>query len=168
MLEIVIQEVLWWIQRSYLTYWSVPLANVKLYSEARPVRVTINPIRLFANFMALISSLTLAKLRYEKTSTKMYTQFEIGYVSIEHLWRCDMPAGIAYPSRHLVLSLFGTSIYCNSWDHFPIPVVICLTFSLPIYICKYFLDFSEIKKKLNTCIEDLKVNSHHTIALFTE
>ena len=37
---------------------SVPLANIKYHSEARPVTVTSKPITLYNNFMTLIPNFT--------------------------------------------------------------------------------------------------------------
>ena len=54
---------------------------------------------------------------------------------------CGMSAGNSYPSRHLILSLFGTSYWSNCWDHFSLtcPVFSQLfTFNIP----RYFLDFA--------------------------
>ena len=66
--------------------WSIPLANVKWHSDPWPT-VTFQPIRLSTNVMTLIPSLTL-------------TDYEWFPWSICN--GCDMPAGNAYPSRHLV------------------------------------------------------------------
>ena len=38
---------------SYKTIWSLPFSNVNWHSAARPVTVTSQPIRLFANFMII-------------------------------------------------------------------------------------------------------------------
>ena len=70
-LEIVIQEVLWSIRRSYWAIWSNPLTNVKWHSDPWPT-VTSLPIRLSTNFMTFIPSLTFT---------------ELWVVSMEHLQR---------------------------------------------------------------------------------
>ena len=72
MLEIVIQDVLLPIRRSYLAIYSLLLTNVKWHSCPRPVTVNFQPIRLFTNYMTLIPSLTFTKIRM---------------VSVEHLQR---------------------------------------------------------------------------------
>ena len=86
--EIVIQEVLWWIWGSYSAIWSIPLTNVKWHSDPWPT-VTSQPIRLSTIFMTLIPSVT-------------FTDYEWFPWSICNV--CGMPAGNAYPSGHLVPS----------------------------------------------------------------
>ena len=72
--------------------------NSLSHSDPQPITMTSQLVRLFTNFITLISSLLFALLRV---------------VSIEHLQRCDIPAGNAYPSVHLVPSLFGTCLCSN-------------------------------------------------------
>ena len=83
MLDIVIQEVLWSIRGSYSAQLSIPLTNVRWYSDPWPVTVTSQPIRLSSNFMTLIPGLTFIEIRV---------------VSMEHLQRVWLASRERLPS----------------------------------------------------------------------
>ena len=90
-LKIVIQKMLWSIRGSYKTLWCFPFVNIKWYSEPRLEAVTSQPIRLFSMVWPWYRAWSLLNCGC-------------------FLWRicigCCMPARNAYPSGHLVSSLF--------------------------------------------------------------
>ena len=90
MLEIVIQEVLWLIRRSYSAIWSLPSMNVNWFSDSPP-----------ANWQDFSP---ISWPWYRVWHSQNYKWF---------LWSicngCGMPAGNAYPFGHLVPS-------CPFWD----------------------------------------------------
>ena len=79
--------------------------DIHLQKITKTAFPTFQPIRLSTNFMTLIPSLT-------------FTDYEWFPWSICN--GCCMPAGNAYPSRHLVPSPnCGTCLCSNCWDQIP-------------------------------------------------
>ena len=76
--------------------WRVPLANVELQSEGRPIIVTSQTIKLNINFMTLNPNFTFTELR------EVFIAFATDVASQQ--W------------TFTILSLFGTSICFNCWD----------------------------------------------------
>ena len=128
MLEVVIQDVLWSIRRSYSAIWSFPLTNVKWHSDPWPT-VTFQQIRLSTNSIALIPTLTFT---------------ESWVVSIEHLqrmWhasreRLPFRTPGSAPSPH-----FGTCFCSNCWDQIPRTCRVFTRLFTP-NTPWYFLDFA--------------------------
>ena len=105
-LEIVIQEVLWSIRGSYSAIWSLPLMNVNDI-------LTLDQLQWLPNrsdFPSIIHDLDTDLNLHRITSG-----FHGAFAS-----RVAMPAGNAFPSGHLVLSLlFGTCVMLLfRWDQF--------------------------------------------------
>ena len=103
--SIVIQVILWSIRGSHSAIWSFHLTNVKWNSDPRPAQ-----LQWLAN-----------RSDFSPFEWPWYRAWPSGnYECFSWItWNeCGMLAGNAYPSWHLVMSLFETCLCSNSWGQF--------------------------------------------------
>ena len=128
MLDIVIQEVLWSIRGPYSAICSLPLTNVKWYSDTWSVTVTLLPIKPSINFMILIQSLTFTELRV---------------VSMDHLQRVWHASRERLPFRIPGSAPFWTCSCSNRSDHVSRTISRVFSGFFALKTSRDFLDFAQ-------------------------